>query len=86
MDNTNLHSHHRQRFIDWCRKLGYQCFIVALDVIPEIGALRTPHHIPVHGIEWQRKRCDIGVPGVYYIPVKQPPNNVLLTRNDAVAL
>lgn len=71
VDNMNLMAQHRQHYLDWARKHGYQCFLVVLDCDEHTASTRTTHGVTPNGIRRQRQRLDL-LPGIYYIPVKRP--------------
>lgn len=69
VDNQNLMAQHRQHYLDWARKHGYQCFLVVLECDAETAFKRNTHGVTRNGILRQQQRMDLN-PGVYYIPAK----------------
>jgi len=69
VDNQNLMAQHRQHYLDWARKHGYQCCLVVLDCDAETAFKRNTHGVTRNGILRQQERLDLS-PGVYFIPEK----------------
>ena len=69
VDNQNLMAQHRQHYLDWARKHGYQCILIVLDVPAVVAAQCNTHGATLNGIIRQQQRLDM-TPGVYYIPAK----------------
>lgn len=69
VDNQNLMAQHRQHYLDWARKHGYQCFLLVMDCDLTAAFERNTHGVTKNGILRQHQRLDLD-PGIYYIPVK----------------